>query len=117
MLLSFYVEGGELAEVAEPMATAISQWIEETGSSARLVNNRPPETDQQVWDLGVTLFVKKKMKLKDPLTFLYALAKEHKREFAVGIVDKDSGESEEVCFFGFEEGRPDLDEIACYLEL
>lgn len=61
--------------------------------------------------------MKSKFKLKEPLNFLYKIAKTHKCEFIIAMLDSESGDLEEVCYFGFEEGRPDLFEIANYLSL
>ena len=53
----------------------------------------------------------------NPLKKLYAIATKQKIEFVVGIVDDKTGESEEVCYFGKQEGMPDVFEIANYLGL
>ena len=65
----------------------------------------------------MNLKVKNKFKLKDPLNFLYTLAKTHKCEFVIAMACQETGEIQDVCYFGYEEGRPDLFEIANYLSL
>lgn len=63
--------------------------------------------------IGIAFSAKKAFHLKDPLNFLFGLAKQYRCEFSV-ILDSD-GQQDEVCFFGFEEGRPDMYEVAQYL--
>jgi len=67
------------------------------------------------WELGITLRLKSKAELKEPLNFLYGLAKQTKCEFVVGI--HHAADKEDICYFGHEEGRPDMHEVAMYLGL
>ena len=60
--------------------------------------------------------MKKNQHLKDPLSFLHGVAKDHKVDFVVGFFE-ENGDSEDVCYFGHEEGKPDIVEIANYLGL
>jgi hypothetical protein len=119
MLLHIYIddthlEDGDLNKMVNPVSESISGWIGEK-NNIQLLSKQSEEDN--AFKLGMSLEIKSKFKLKDPLNFLYILAKEHKCEFAIAIVDPDSAESEDVCYFGFEEGRPDLFEIANYLDL
>jgi len=111
MKIYMLAEHDELEEIAEPLAEAVSVWLAESDSRAEFV--RPDEDALQV---GIMLETGKKIALKDPVNFLYSLAKEYKVEFVVGVMAED-GSRENVCFFGFEEGRPDINEIAQYLGL
>lgn len=112
MKIYMLAEHDELASIAEPISVAIATWLEENPNN-NLSLVAPSDDDQQV---GLNLETNKKMALKEPVNFLYFLAKQHKAEFVVGMVT-EGGERENVCFFGFEEGRPDVNEIAQYLGL
>lgn len=121
MKLYFYIDGSDLEDIAEPVATALAEWIGETNDKITLVNHRAEENAAKPyalpdWDLGIHLTVKSKTELKDPLAFLYGIAKQYKRDFVIGMIDPKTGEHEDVCYFGNEEGRPDLYEIANYLD-
>jgi len=111
MHIYFYLAGDDLEQSAEPIAEAIAQWLEGNETTAQLVNQ---QDDQML--VGLTLETGKKAILKEPLNFLYDLAKVHKQEFVVGMLD-EQGNREDVCYFGFEEGRPDINEIGEYLGL
>ena len=109
------LEEGDLNKILESVSKSITTWIGESKKNVQLLAEQSEEGD--VLKLGMSLQIKSKFKLKDPLNFLYTLAKEHKCEFSIAIVSPDTGDSEDVCYFGFEEGRPDLFEIANYLDL
>lgn len=102
-------------EVADKLMKAISGWLEEADLDAQAVDIREGEFDD--WQLGIVLETKRTSGLKKPLEFLYKQAKKMEREFVIGFYDKESGEREDVCYFGCEEGRPDVDEVALYLGL
>ncbi|MEH6626734.1 MAG: hypothetical protein V7739_09825 [Motiliproteus sp.] len=108
---------------ATAINSAIVSWLETSGSKAVQIgaSDAKPETESQDHELqsppGIYMTVKRRAELKDPFNFLYPLAKQHKAEFVVGIIDEKSGDKEDVCYFGFEEGKPDIYEIANYLEL
>jgi hypothetical protein len=53
--------------------------------------------------------------LKIPINFLYQLARQQKIDFELGIAESDQFEA--ICYFGHEEGRPDIFEMALYLGL
>lgn len=111
MELYIYIEADELEDIAEPMVDAITPWIGNNNEKTRLVNRLE---DGQV---GVNMTVTSKNGLKKPLIFLYDLAKEYKCDFVVGILTPETGDMEDVCYFGHEEGRPDMFEMGCYLGL
>lgn len=104
-----------------PIEDRLSQWITEQGTPYRLIKEPgttaldADEVDE--WRLGLELDTTKKNELKEPLNFLYHTAQAHELEFVVGKIDQNSGTREAVCYFGFEEGRPDLHEIGLYLGL
>lgn len=112
MKIYMLAEHDELASMAEPISAAITTWLEENPNN-NLSLVAPSDDECQV---GLNLETSKKMALKEPVNFLYFLAKQHKAEFVVGM-ESEAGERENVCFFGFEEGRPDINEIAHYLGL
>lgn len=109
------LEDGDLDKMVSPISESVSNWIGENKKNIQLLNQQSETHDDL--KLGMSLQIKSKFKLKDPLNFLYSLAKEHKCEFAIAIICPKTGDSEDVCYFGFEEGRPDLFEIANYLDL
>ena len=117
------LEPDRLKEISPLILKSISDWISEQKLSITLISNPTAYMNKEQEDnladekLGVHIQVKSKFKLKEPLNFLYTLAKTYKCEFIIAMVDSDSGELEEVCYFGHEEGRPDLFEIANYLSL
>lgn len=107
-----YLDDDEFEELIPVMTQAIKAWIGEKKSITLLTPI--DETGEQ---LGLSLNIKSKFKLKDPLNFLHDMAKQHKCEFVIAIISEDSGETEDVCYFGYEEGKPDLFEVASYLGL
>ena len=109
------LDEGDLHDLFEPVSASILAWIGEQKKSAQLLVKEASEGEDI--KLGMSLQVKSKYKLKDPLNFLYTIAKEYKCEFAIAIVSSETGTTEDICYFGYEEGRPDLFEIANYLEL
>ena len=114
-----FLDGQDLQEVEAPICSAISAWLEETEAEAVLVNSKSDNEDAtagaQAWRLGLEMTLSKGKKLKAPIKFLYTLAKEYKRDFVVGVFDEQTGEPEDVCYFGNEEGAPDVFEISSYL--
>ena len=111
MKIYMLAEHDELDEIAAPMSEAIGDWLAKSDSRAELICS-----DEDNLQVGVFIETGKKMALKEPVNFLYSLAKEYKTEFVVGLIAED-GSREKVCFFGFEEGRPDINELAQYLGL
>jgi len=120
MHLNIYIDDadldeGDLNKLLTPVSESISAWVGENKKNVQLLAQL--SENGEVLKLGISIQVKSKFKLKDPLNFLYSLAKEHKCEFAIAIITPETGASEDVCYFGFEEGQPDLFEIANYLDL
>lgn len=98
----------EEQDVSDVVQEAIKQWLGEGKNNIAVI--------EQAGEPGLQITPDSKFDLKDPLNALQAIAKQHKCNFVVGIAEAD-GEREDVCFFGHDEGRPDLHEIACYLGL
>jgi hypothetical protein len=128
MELQIYIDHTDLElerlkEISPLILKSISDWISQQKLTIRLLSNptaghdKEQKNDIAAEKLGIHIQVKSKFKLKDPLNFLYTIAKTYKCEFIIAMVDSDSGDLEEVCYFGNEEGRPDLFEIANYLSL
>jgi len=120
MKIYLHLESDEIEEVADEVILAISEWLKEGKSSAQLVNanvENGAEGGRTGWDIGLTIETNKKAILAKPLNFLYELAQAEKQEFVVGIYDESNSSYENVCYFGYEEGKPDLHEVASYLGL
>lgn len=115
MKIFLHIDSPELDDIAEPVATAISAWVQDCDCTAQPVNAEDEATGERT--LGLNIDTGKKAVLKKALDFLYGLAKEHGVDFAVGYFDKDTGAAHKVCYFGDEEGRPDISEIGSYLGL
>lgn len=104
----------KLEEWAAPKTTATAVYRHDEAEQASL--------SKREIEVGIELTTNKSQKLKEPLNALYELAKTYECEFCVGIIEEPTEENAErvrrdVCYFGFEEGRPDMFEIASYLEL
>ena len=113
MDLYFYVASDDFEELVEPVSTSLTTWIGDRTEGLSLVN----QCEEGVFRLGINITINEKAKLKKPLSFLYKVAKEHRCDFVIGIFCPDTGSMEDVCYFGHEEGRPDMYEVANYLEL
>ncbi|OMH36156.1 hypothetical protein [Motiliproteus sp. MSK22-1] len=99
------------------ISSAINAWLESSTSNASHAQQESSPSQQISERLGIHIEVQKRMELKEPLNFLYSLARQHKTEFVIGIIDEKTGNQEDVCYFGFEEGKPDIYEISNYLGL
>lgn len=115
-----HIEPSRWKEIRKPLSSAMADWVSAHQQNAELLKPLPPEQAEAEHDAektGVCIRIKTKFHLKEPLNFLYGLAKDYKCEFAIAMVNAESGTAEDVCYFGHEEGRPDMFEIANYLEL
>ena len=99
----------EEKDISATVLSAINAWL---GGGRDGIELLPADQDP-----GLLLIIKNKFDLKDPLNALYAVAKQEKCDFVVGYIEEQTNSKEDVCYFGHEEGRPDLHEIACYLGL
>ncbi len=111
MKIYMLAEQNELDEIAAALVEQIESWLQANPGPCQLVS-----PGDEAFEVGLILETSKKIALKEPVNFLYTLAKEYKAEFVVGMINED-GSREDVCFFGFEEGRPDINEIGQYLGL
>lgn len=96
-------------DISAEVHEAIAGWF---GEGKDKVTMMEPESGVP----GVEVAMASKFDLKEPLNALQAIATKQKCNFVVGFIDGKSGTREDVCYFGHDEGRPDLHEIACYLE-
>ena len=115
MKIFIYIDNADLEDIAPKVESAITTWVKDCDCTAEAVNTCDEETGD--WALGMRIDTGKKAVLKKALDFLYGLAKEFEQDFAVGFIDADSGAAHKVCYFGHEEGRPDINEIGSYLGL
>jgi len=115
MNLYILIDDDEPETVADQLMAKIDTWLQETDLDIQSVDVRPDNSSE--WQQGMQLKCKRKAELKQPLEFLFKLAKKMEREFVIGFYDNESGNREVVCYFGYEEGRPDLDEVGLYLGL
>ncbi|MES9884057.1 MAG: hypothetical protein ABW185_24700 [Sedimenticola sp.] len=119
MKIYLYAVSDDLEAIAEPLSEAIASWVKKSDGKATLVNDRhQPGEDEEgeaFWNLGINLEAKRRSDLKKVLQFLYSQATEQKCEFVVGIAASAKGSAQDICFFGYEEGRPDAYEVANYM--
>jgi len=115
MKLYFLLDDEEPEAVADKLVAALGDWLASTQLELTVVDERPDDVAQ--WQVGLQFECKRKAALKQPMEFLFTWAKKAEREFVIGSYDKKSGAREDVCYFGYEEGRPDLNEVAMYLGL
>lgn len=123
MNLYILVECDDIGDIAQNITSSIGNWLPEVNDGISLVNHRMSSAEfagerpgQRDWELGLLLSITSKAELKEPLNFLYSVAKQNQCEFVVGI-QHDANNKEDVCYFGNEEGRPDVHEVAMYLGL
>jgi len=107
-------DAGAVRDLAESMVAAMATWLIASRSSAALVDCH--EGGRSGRDIGLTIDTNRRSTLAKPLDFLYELATAHQQEFVIGIVDEQAV-YEDICYFGFEEGKPDIHEVASYLGL
>lgn len=115
MNVFMYAVSDELQDIAPALAAAIQTWGAER-THCQVVLNR---SDSGEWlQVGVHLQIKKSPQLQESLNTLNALSRTHKCDFVVGLLPLTEADSaEEVCYFGFNEGRPDMFEVGSYLGL
>ena len=118
MNLYLFAEHDDLADFAQDLLTDIQQWAEPKTTIHALFRDDDTEqnaTGHRTMDVGIEFSVSKTQKLKEPLNFFNTLAKKYKCDFVVGTIEEER--YSDVCYFGFEEGRPDMFEIANYVGL
>ncbi|WP_273285946.1 hypothetical protein [Reinekea forsetii] len=118
MHLYMLAEQDDLDDFAEALFQELQIWAEPKTTIEAIYRHEEAEQaslSKRAIEVGIELTISKAQKLKEPLNQLYDFAKKYKCDFSVGIIEDDK--RSDVCFFGFEEGRPDMFEIANYLEL
>jgi len=123
MNLYILVECDDIGEIEQSITSSLGNWLSDANDRISFVNHRlsPEEraggrTGQRHWELGLLLSITSKAELREPLNFLYSVARQNQCEFVVGI-QHDEDNKEDVCYFGNQEGRPDVHEVAMYLGL
>lgn len=114
MKLFIYVDTPDIEEVAEALLTAVTAWVADCNCTAEPVDRLDDVSGERL--VGLRLDTSKKAVLKTALDSLHALAAIHKIDFVIGYLD-DAGAPHKVCYFGHEEGRPDIAEVGSYLGL
>lgn len=114
MKVYFLLDDEEPESVANQLMVAINTWLEAEQLAIEVIDERPEDGSE--WLLGLQFDCKRKAAMKQPLEFLFKWAKKAERVFVIGIYDK-SGSRENVCYFGYQEGCPDINEVAMYLGL
>ncbi len=104
----------EIEEVKTEVIEAISLALKDEKLRGELISECSSEEPEE-WRIGIQVSLSKKKFLQEPLNFLNSVAKQHKIDFVVGFIE--NGEAEDVCFFGHNEGKPDLFEVGTYLGL
>lgn len=115
ILLESLVDDEKPETVADKLVSALTDWLANSNAEISLINERPQDVDE--WQIGLRFDCQRKAALKAPLEFLFQWAKKAEREFVIGFYDKQSRSREDVCYFGHEEGRPDMNEVSMYLGL
>jgi hypothetical protein len=111
---------GPKPDDAEQVEQDLKKWLEQEHSACLLITHHSSNEDterESDWALGLEFETTNKRDLKAPLNFLYRMAQNYQLEFVVGLSDPTRGTRTPVCYFGDEEGRPDLHEIAHYIGL
>jgi hypothetical protein len=115
VMFNIYIqaEAEELQDIAADLESEITPWLSEKDTGAQLLADCD---ENNVYSrVGINMQVRKRADLKEPLSFLYKLAKSHKCDFVLGVYDGD--QQEDICYFGHEEGKPDAFEVANYIGL
>lgn len=121
MNIYILVDGSDHDDYADEFISAVELWIKNGQGNVCLLNHKQPlASDAKTyslppWELGITFSTNKKAKLKGPLTFLYGLAETLELDYVVGTQLEEGGSRQDICYFGFDEGRPELSEMASYL--
>jgi hypothetical protein len=114
-MIYFLLDGGDADVDRDAIAAELETWLTESRSSAELINSEDPSGELD-WLLGLQIDSKRPKTIAKPMQQLYAIAVAHELECVVGQYG-DDGEREDVCYFGFEEGKPNIDEVMMYLSL
>jgi len=112
-----YLVSDELTECAAEVAEQINQWNQQQEKPLEFVNTYSDETSEDEWKVGLTAEVKRLNPFKKALLALYKIAEDTKQDFVIGFVNESKQREEDVCYFGYNEGKPDPLEIATYLNI
>ncbi len=112
MKIYMFAEHDDLQDFSEQLNSSLEKWAAEKTIFNSICRKEQLNTSRLI-EIGLEFETNKSQKLKEPLNFLYGLAKQYECDFSVGIIEGQ--DYSDVCFFGFEEGKPDMFEIACYL--
>jgi hypothetical protein len=121
MKIYIYAVSDDLDEIMVPVAGSIGQWLAQDDNKVEAILVNKPEAEV----VGIHLQLKKTLHLKEPLNSLNRIAKQHKCDFVLGLLPESNEgtvpeaeeDREDICFFGHEEGKPDMFEVACYIGL
>ena len=111
MQIYIMVDKPEFEDKEADAVAAITQWVGEDNPHATLVH--VAESEEAEFQLGIEMQIKAAKQLIPPLNEFYKIAKTFKCDFVVGSIEGE--DREDVCFFGYEEGRADAFEVGCYL--
>jgi len=115
--LYIYIDGSDLNDVADKIESSIETWLNNTDFDAIIVNQKHERTpdlknaDLTDWDLGINLNYDQLSKLNEIANYLYSLAIKYNRNFALGYYDATSNITENISYFGSEDGKPKISEI------
>ena len=118
MNVYMYVDASDLDEIDVSIADTMAKWAESSKLKCIFVKNQDLEGDEldlPSLELGLVLPINKSFDLKEPLNYLFKIAKTNQLNFVVGITDDNNESREDVCYFGCDEGKPDFFEIGTYL--
>ncbi len=103
-------------EVAELIEQILAERDSENATPIQLVKSLP-EDDYSQWQVGVECDVKRLRPLKLVFKQLDEIAQKTKQDFVIGCINQRTNKAEDVCYFGYHEGKADVLEIANYLNL
>jgi hypothetical protein len=123
MDLTFYIDSDDFDDIKQAALVQLIEWFKDNPRKIELLVE-PIDLDLEQEDdianidkLGLQLTISRKSQLKQPLQFLYELAQSLPCEIAFGAIDSQKQISETICYFGAEEGKPDLVELGTYANL
>ncbi len=111
MQIYIMVDKPEFEEKEADAVKAVTQWVGEDNPHAILIHVAASEEVE--FKLGIEMQIKAPKQLIPPLNEFYKIAKTFKCDFVVGSIEGE--DREDVCFFGYEEGKADAFEVGCYL--
>lgn len=116
MKIYMMVEPLDFGEKQAEAVEAISEWAAANAPHIHFVCSFEEVDTEGLVALGVETEIKRAKFLNPTLVALNNIAQTYKVDFVVGEISVDGGR-EDVCYFGYEEGRPDPYAIASYLNL